>query len=43
MNITTKVLIGCLAVVGLWIGFQQFNQPEPELVPTCDVTAPTGG
>lgn len=43
MNNTTKVLIGCLVVTGLWIGLQNLNQTKPELVPACDVTAPTGG
>ena len=43
MNNTTKALIGCLAVVGLWIGFQNVNQPKPKLTPACDVGASGGG
>jgi len=43
MNSTTKVLIGCLVVTGLWIGAQSLNRPKPDVVPVCDVTAPTGG
>jgi hypothetical protein len=43
MNNATKALIGCLVIVGLWIGFQSVNQPKPKPAPACDVGAMGGG
>jgi hypothetical protein len=43
MSSGTKALIGCLVIVGLWIGFQSVNQPKPKPAPACGVAASGGG
>lgn len=42
MNTNTKVLIACVVLVGLWIGFQQMQTPNPGATPACD-SATSGG
>ena len=41
MNNTSKVLLACLAAVGLWIAFQNVNQPKSK--PVADVAVSGGG
>ena len=43
MNSTSKFLIACLVVTGLWIGVQSLNRPKPDVVPACDSAATGGG
>lgn len=43
MNNTTKALIGCLVLAGLWVGVQTLNRPKVTAVPACDSAATGGG